>query len=91
MELVGDILEWILLAYLVVIFARIIIGWLPVKWPSVLRPVVVFVYDITEPLLSPLRRIIPVIPLGGGVGLDLSPTVLIIAILVLRMLVQKVF
>ena len=91
MEIVGDILWWILLAYLIAVICRIIIGWLPVKWPSPLRPVVVFIYDITEPLLSPLRRVIPIVPLSGGVGLDLSPTVLIIAIVFLQWLVGKVF
>jgi len=90
-EIVGDILWWILLAYLIAVFARIVIGWLPVQWPKPLRPVVVFIYDITEPLLSPLRRVIPVVPLSGGVGLDLSPTVLIIVIFFLQWLVRRVF
>lgn len=91
MRIVGDILWWVLLAYLIAVFARIIIGWLPVKWPAVLRPVVVFIYDITEPLLSPLRRVIPIVPLSGGMGLDLSPTVLIIVIIFLQWLVREVF
>jgi uncharacterized protein YggT (Ycf19 family) len=52
---------------------------------------VVFIYDITEPLLSPLRRVIPIVPLSGGVGLDLSPTVLIVAIVFLQWLVRRVF
>ncbi len=91
MEIVGDILSWILLAYLVAVFARIIIAWLPVKWPRGIRTIVVFIYDITEPLLSPLRRVIPVIPVGEGVGLDLSPMVLILAIFFLRWLVERVF
>jgi len=90
-DIVGDILWWILLAYLVAVFARIIITWIPVKWPRSVRPVVVFIYDITEPLLSPLRRIIPVVPLGEGAGLDLSPTVLILAIFFLQWLVRKIF
>jgi YggT family protein len=90
-KIVGDILWWILLAYLIAVFARIIIGWLPVKWPGPLRPVVVFIYDITEPMLSPLRRMIPMVPMGGGVGLDLSPTVLIIVIVFLQWLVREVF
>ncbi|MEW6554974.1 MAG: YggT family protein [Actinomycetota bacterium] len=91
MEIVGDILWWILLVYLVVVFARIVIGWLPVKWPPPLRPVVVFIYDITEPLLSPLRRVIPIVPLSGGVGLDFSPMVLMLAIGFLQWLVREVF
>ncbi len=91
MAIVGGILRWILLLYMACIFARIIIGWLPVQWPKGLRPLVVFIFDITEPLLSPLRRVIPVLPLGRGLGLDLSPTVLIIVILFLQWLVKRVF
>lgn len=91
MKIAGDVLWWVLLAYLIAVFARVIIGWLPVKWPGILRPVVVFIYDITEPLLSPLRRVIPIVPLSGGVGLDLSPTVLIIVIIFLQWLVREVF
>lgn len=91
MEIVGDILWWVLLAYLVAVFARIIIAWLPVKWPRSVRPLVVLIYDITEPLLSPLRRVMPVIPLGEGTGLDLSPTVLVFLIFFLQWLVRRVF
>jgi YggT family protein len=90
-KIVGDILRWILFAYMIAVFARIIITWLPVSWPRGIRPIVVFIYDITEPLLSPLRRIIPVIPLGSGAALDLSPTVLLFAVIILQMLVGKVF
>ncbi len=91
MEAVGDILWWILLAYLLAVFARVIIGWLPVRWPRGIRSAVVFIYDITEPVLSPLRRLIPAIPVGEGVALDLSPTVLILLIVFLQWLVRKVF
>ena len=91
MEIVGDILWWILLAYLIAVFARIIIAWLPVKWPRSIRPLVVLIYDITEPLLSPLRRVLPIIPMGEGVGFDLSPTVLIVVIFFLQWLVRRVF
>ena len=91
MEIVGDILWWILLVYLIAVFARIIIGWLPVRWPRTIRPVVVFIYDITEPPLSILRRVIPILPLSGGVGLDLSPAVLIIVIIFLQWLVREFF
>lgn len=91
MKLVGDILYWILLAYLILVFARVIIGWLPVRWPRGVRSIVVLIYDLTEPVLSPLRRIIPMIPISGGVGLDLSPLVVIVIILFLQWLVTVIF
>lgn len=91
MRLAGDILEWILLAYGVAVFARVIIGWLPVRWPRPLRSLVVFIYDITEPPLSFLRRWIPMIPVGSGAALDLSPMALMVAIFFLRWLVSAIF
>lgn len=91
MKLVSDILYWILLAYLILVFARVIIGWLPVRWPRGVRSIVVLIYDLTEPVLSPLRRIIPMIPISGGVGLDLSPLVVIVIILFLQWLVTSIF
>jgi YggT family protein len=90
-RVVGDILWWILLVYLWIIIARLIIGWLPFKWPRPLRPLVVLIYDITEPVLSPLRRWIPVVPLSEGVGLDLSPMVVIVIIIFMQWLVNRIF
>ncbi|MFA6283463.1 MAG: YggT family protein [Desulfurivibrionaceae bacterium] len=39
-----------------------------------------FLYEITEPVLSRIRRVVPVF--GGG--LDLSPLILILALIFLR-------
>ncbi|NLK08286.1 MAG: YggT family protein [Firmicutes bacterium] len=48
------------------VIARVIITWIPSL--DYYHPVVRFIYDWTEPVLAPLRRLIP--PLGG---FDLSP------------------
>ena len=64
-------------------FARIILSWFPVEPGSGLASVYGFLYAITEPVLGPIRRIIP--PLGmGGMGLDLSPLVVFFGISILR-------
>lgn len=91
MAIIGDILWWILLVYLWLIIARAIIGWLPIRWPKPIRPVILLIHDVTEPVLSPLRRIIPIIPVSGGLGLDLSPLVAIAAIIFLQWLVRRIF
>jgi YggT family protein len=69
--------------YLLAVFARIILSWFP---PSPggggLNSVREFLFAITEPVLGPLRRIIP--PLGiGAMALDLSPIILIIGVQIL--------
>ena len=91
MDVVGDILFWILLVYEILIIARILIGWIPVRWPKPVRPVVVFIYDVTEPVLSIFRKWIPVIPVSSGAALDLSPMVVIVIIFFLQWAVRRLF
>jgi YggT family protein len=71
-------------AYTIILFARIIMSWFPISPGSGMSGVYAFLYRITEPVLGPIRRIIP--PIGmGGMGLDLSPLIVFFAIsLILR-------
>lgn len=54
----------------ILIFARVIISWVA---PMGGGPVVAFIYQVTEPLLAPIRRLIP--PAGG---FDWSPLILMV-------------
>lgn len=65
-------------ALYVAILVRAILSWFPIGGNN---PIVAFVYQVTEPILAPIRRIVPRI----GV-IDLSP---LIAILIL-VLIQQV-
>ncbi len=79
----------LLLAYLIVIFARIICSWFPIAPESTLASIYAFLHTVTEPVLGPLRRVIP--PMGmGGMGLDLSPLIVIFAITILRSVICSV-
>ena len=65
------------------VFARIIFSWIPVRPGTFLAQVHSLLYAITEPVLGPLRRAIP--PLrAGGMGIDLSATIVLFGILILR-------
>ncbi len=66
-------------AYILVIFLRVILSWIPSTGGGALSTVNRIVYDVTEPVLGPARRVIP--PAGM---FDLSATVVIIVLLVLR-------
>ena len=67
----------ILNLYLVALFARIILSWFPISPDSPMAPVFSFLYNVTEPVLGPVRRILP--PVGmGGMGLDLSPIIVVL-------------
>jgi YggT family protein len=46
------------------------------------QPIIRFIYDVTEPVMKPFRRIIP----SAG-GLDFSPFIAVLAVEVVRVLV----
>ena len=74
MSLIASLLQLFSLA----IFARAILSFFPLSPSSPMATVSQFLYRITEPVLGPVRRVLP--PMGG---LDLSPLVVIIGIQVL--------
>ncbi len=63
------------------ILARVLLSWFNLG-PS--NPVVAFLYGITEPILAPLRRVIP--PMGM---MDISPIVAWVLLLVLQTLITN--
>ena len=61
------------------ILARVLLSWFRV---DPYHPVVAFLYQITEPILRPLRNIIP--PLGM---MDISPIVAMLLIGIIRAII----
>ena len=66
-------------AYAIVVFARIVLEWIPVSYDHPVARVRSVFRAVTEPLLRPLRAVLPPIRMGG-VGLDLSPLVLVLGL-----------
>lgn len=77
MMAIAQLLDFLLSAYLWIIIGRAVISWVNAD-PS--NPVVRFLYEITEPLLSRIRQWIPV-TMGG---IDFSPMILILVIMFLQ-------
>ena len=76
------LINFALQVYTFILYARIILSWVSMTaWtpPPALAPVIGFIYEVTEPVMSFFRRFIP--PLGG---LDLSPIVIFIILSLLR-------
>lgn len=73
---------WIIQAYYIVVIGRIIMEWIPVSYDHPLARLRAALRSLTEPLLSPLRALVPPLRLGG-VGLDLSPIILLVALTLL--------
>jgi YggT family protein len=66
--------------YIFIIIGRAIISWVNA---DPYNPIVQFIYKVTEPPLAKIRQFLP--PLGG---LDLSPMVLIFAIILVKSILQ---
>ena len=64
------------------ILARVLLSWFRV---DPYHPAVAFLYQITEPILRPLRNVIP--PLGM---MDISPIVAMLLIGIIRRIIQAI-
>ena len=74
-----SILCAVLQVYFLVLIGRIILSWFPVQPGTTMASIASILFELTEPVLGPLRRVIP--PLGM---FDLSPLVAFIGIQVLK-------
>ena len=84
---VADYVDTLITIYVVLIFIRILISWIPrIPYNPVLRAIVPFVSDVTDPYLNLFRRFIPPVRLGPA-ALDLSPIVAVFVLLILGGLV----
>ena len=73
---VARLLEVVLEVYFWIIIVRALLSWVN---PDRYNPIVRFLYQVTEPVLRPIRRRLPM-----EMGLDFSPLVVILAIKVLQ-------
>jgi YggT family protein len=83
-----DILCVVLTVYTILLFVRVLVSWAymfgfrpPFSGP--LRKILDLLDDVTDPVLRPLRAMIPPIR-AGGVGIDLSIIVAFVVLAVLR-------
>lgn len=85
------VIDWIIDAYITVLFVRMILDWVSVLAPrwypkGVVASLINVVYQLTEPPLRWLRRYIRPIPMGP-IAMDVSFIVLYVALVALRILV----
>lgn len=69
--------------FLLVLFARAILSWFPPSGSGVMETIRGVLFTITEPVLAPVRRLIPPARIGG-MGLDLSFMVVVLAIIIIQ-------
>jgi YggT family protein len=73
---IAGALGLVLTLYMYIVIARALVSWVN---PDPRNPIVRFLYNATEPLLSRVRRAVPYMG-----GIDFSPLVVIIGIYVLQ-------
>jgi YggT family protein len=77
------VVDFALTAYLWIIIIRALLSWVS---PDPYNPIVRFIYRITEPVLRPIRDLLPTY----RIGLDISPMIAILAIYFLQLFLVPV-
>ncbi|MGW4370187.1 YggT family protein [Nocardia takedensis] len=86
MSLIGTVLGYALTLFIVILIARMILDWV-VLLGRTTNPWVLRARDLTqratEPVIAPVRKLLPPMR-AGGVAIDLAFTIVFILALVLR-------
>ena len=70
------------IALTIAIFGRVILSWVPTRLPWGLGD---FIFSITEPILSPIRRALPM-----AAGMDFSPLIALVLLQLVEQLVLRI-
>lgn len=79
----ADLINFVLVGYMWVIIGRAVISWVNA---DPYNPIVRFIYEVTEPVLRQIRRVVPIFG-----SFDLSPMILILIIYFLRSFLVPTF
>lgn len=77
------IVNSLLNVFYVLLVARIILSWFPIRPGGIIADIIEVLYTFTEPLLAPIRKLVPPIAMGMGY-MDLSPLILMLLLNFLR-------
>jgi YggT family protein len=81
------VVSGVIFLYQFLIFVRVLLTWVnpdPYR-PTIDHPLIRLLQRVTDPVLAPLRRIIP--PIGGTV--DISPIVALVILEILRRILSS--
>ncbi len=77
-----EIVNTVFRLYEVIVIIRVLFSWIRVDQ---YHPVTQWIYRLTEPLLEPIRRVLPT----GGIGIDFSPLLLLLLLSVARQMLLR--
>lgn len=81
--MVRSIFCWALFVYWLILLAKILLSWIPPSSSGSFRMVQGVLDDLTEPVLRPVRGLLPPFRMGM-MALDLSPILVFVVIVILR-------
>jgi len=73
--------------YVLAIFGRVLLGWFPFNPDGAMATVAGFLYAVTDPVMKPVRRMLPAARFGG-MALDFSPVIVIFGIFFLQRILR---
>jgi YggT family protein len=72
-NMLGSFIGFLLTLYTLLILARVLMSWIPLDTSNALiAQIVQFIYSATEPVLRPVRNLLPPMPI------DLSPMIVVL-------------
>ncbi|MXW95186.1 MAG: YggT family protein [Acidimicrobiaceae bacterium] len=69
--------------YALAIFGRVLLSWFPLNPGGAMATMAGFLYTVTDPVMKPVRRMLPAARFGG-MALDFSPVIVIFGIFLLQ-------
>jgi len=80
---IADYVDALFLVYLILIFANILMSWIPrIPRSATLRPVLDFITETTNPYLNIFRRLLNPIGGPGGLAIDISPILAVFVLII---------
>ena len=74
-----DLLCSLISVYYIVLLARVILSWFPLQPGTPMASIASIIYQVTEPVMGPVRRIIPTVGM-----IDISPIVVFFGLRILQ-------
>ncbi|HXY42774.1 MAG TPA: YggT family protein [Acidimicrobiales bacterium] len=83
MDLAVAVIRFLLSAFLLCLFVRVILSYFPISHGTPMAGVQRVVGAVTDPILAPVRKVVPPVTLGGGGVLDMSPVIVFVIVFIL--------
>ena len=85
---VANYVNALFLVYMILIFANILMSWIPrIPRSSTLRPLLDFITETTNPYLNVFRRLMNPIGGPGGLAIDISPILAVFVLIIANRLI----